>query len=322
MKKKEIFILAVIIVLLGGYLFLRNTDRSRYALPRLENSSADSITRMELTASGETVELVRSDNRWLIGEHAFPADDSKVRDILSTLEALKLTALVSESGAYPTYGLTNDEKIDVRAWAGDRMVRNLAIGKTANTYQHTFVLVGDDPNVYHAGGNFRKTFDQSVAGLRDKTALSFTPSEITGIDILHDGTFQSLSLESPPAETSPAPDAATGESGAEAAKPVWMTFGGALADEDAVERLLSQLAYLNCSGYLDGKNMDDFSDPVSTITLKGTETYTLSLYEGEESKTDRPATSSQNEYPFVLDETSATRLSEALGQLLDSEEEG
>jgi hypothetical protein len=319
MKKKEYIILAVIIVLLGGYLFLRNTDRSRYALPAIATTSGDNITRIEITASGETIRLDRIDDQWQIGDQAFPADSSEISEMLSVLEKLTLTALVSESGAYPTYDLTDEKKIDIRAWADDRVVRNFAIGKTANTYQHTFVLIGNDPNVYHADGNFRQTFDQSVAGLRDKTALSFTASEISGIDILSDGKFLSLSLENPPAETSSTPDKTTGESGADAAKPVWMIFGGGTADEDAIERLLSQLAYLNCSGYLDDRKKEDFSEPVSTITLKGAETYTLSLYKGEASETDCPAVSSQNEYPFILNETACSRLSETLAQILDSE---
>jgi hypothetical protein len=199
--KKEYLILAVIIVLLGGYLFLRYTDLARYEMPALETASAESITRVALTSYGETVELIRTDNGWQIGDHAYPADPSKAKEILSVLEGLKLSALVSESGAYSTYDLTDGQKIGVQAWAGDRRVRNFAVGKTAATYRHTFVRIGDDPNVYHAEGNFRKSFDHRIDDLRDKTALSFTTAEITGIDILSDGNFLSLSLAPPPAET-------------------------------------------------------------------------------------------------------------------------
>jgi len=319
MKKKEYIILAVVIVLLGGYLFLRNTDRSQYNLPVPEITASDDISRIEITASGDTIDLTRNGDRWQIGEKAYPADASKVNEMLSVLEKLKLTALVSETGVYSPYDLTEDKKIDVRAWTGDRMVRELAIGKTADTYQHTFVRLGDDPNVYHAEGNFRQTFEQSVEDLRDKTALSFDAGDITGIDIVSAEKHLSLTLEDQPAEASASSEAASEENDANAPEPVWMGDDGTAADNDAVRRLLSQLAYLNCSGYLEGKLKQDFSAPVSTITLKGKETYTLLLYEKEGAGTVCPAVSSQNAYPFTLSETTCTRLNETLAKLLGIE---
>lgn len=315
MKKKEYIILAVIIVLLGSYLFLRNNDRSQYELPALENAAGDDITRIEITTSEESLELSRNGDQWQIGENAYPADASKVSEMLSVLGELKLTALVSETGVYSPYNLTDDKKVGVQAWAGERMVRNVAIGKTADTYQHTFVRIGDDPNVYHASGNFRQTFDQSVEDLRDKTALSFTTGDITGIDIVSGEAHLFLSLKDQPAETMPSPEGTSGENESGAPEPVWMKDDGTLADADTVQRLLSQLAYLNCSGYLDGRQKEDFTEPMSTITLKGKETYTLSLYETEESETGCPAVSSQNAYPFTLSETACTRLNEILEKL-------
>lgn len=319
MKKKEYIILALIIVLLGGYLFLRNTNRSTYELPVLDSASSDKFTRIEITASGETIDLVRSGDRWLIGELAYPADASRVSEMLSALEKLKLTALVSETGAYSPYDLTEDKKIEVRAWTGDRLMRDLAIGKTANTYQHTFVRLGEDPNVYHADGNFRQTFDQSVESLRDKTALSFNIGEITGIELVSGEKHLSLSLENQTANAEPSLEKASEKTDSEAPEPVWMTDGGAPADEEAVQRLLSQLAYLNCSGYLEGRKKEDFSLPAGTITLKGKETYCLSLYETEGSEMSCPAVSSQNAYPFTLSETACKRLRETLDAILGSE---
>jgi len=320
MKKKEYIILAVIIVLLGSYLFLRSTDRSRYELPVFDSIAVDHIDKIEITSSGETVVLARRSDRWEIGEKAYPADAAEVSEMLSVLEKLKLTALVSETGAYSPYDLTDDKKIQVRSWAGDRMVRNISIGKTADTYRHTFVRLGDDPSVYHADGNFRQTFDRSVDSLRDKTALSFAAGDITGIDIVSAAKRISLSLKDPPTEAAPSQETSE-ETDSTATEPVWMNDDDTAAESDAVQRLLSQLAYLNCNGYLEGKQKEDFTDPVSTISLKGKETYTLSLYETAESETDCPAVSNQNAYPFTLSETSCNRLNEIIEKLLGIEKE-
>jgi hypothetical protein len=319
MKKKEYIILAVIIVLLGSYLFLRNNDRSRYDLPVLPNANAVDITRVDIITAEDALGLELMDGLWLIGENAYPADASRVDEMLSALEKLALTALVSESGAYSAYDLTEDKCIRVQAWEGDRKVRDLVIGKAANTYRHTFVRVGDDPDVYHADGNIRSAFDHNLDSLRDKTALSFSVDDITGIEIVSAGKTRSFILETPPEEiTSPSGEVSE-KPDSDAPEPIWMTGDGVQADEDALDRLLSQLAYLNCSSYLVGRTKEAFTEPLSTITLTGKETCTLSIYGEEESEGECPAVSSQNNYPFVLNETTCSRLSESIERIFNPE---
>jgi hypothetical protein len=322
MKSKEYIALGVIIVLLGAYLVLRNGDRSQYELPVLPEVAGKEITRIRISAPEHTLTITGSDDGWHIGENRYPADEPRVEAMLSALDELRLTALVSEAGVYDRYNLTDDKRIGVEAWIDERLVRDFDIGKTADTYQHTFVRLRNNPNVFHADSNFRNTFDQTLEGLRDKSALSFTVSEITGIDIISDEKRLTLTLENQTGETPLSQDAATGETDSQPPEKVWMKEDGPSADEDVVQGLLSQLAYLNCDGYLEGLQKEDFSEPISTITMKGRETFTLSLYEKGEEDTACPAISNQNDYPFTLDETACNRLSESLAKILDSEAGG
>jgi len=309
MKSKEYIVLGVIIVLLGAYLFLRSGDRSRYELPALPETAADEVSKIEISAPGQALSLTRSDDQWRIGENNYPADGTRVKAMLSALDELKLTALVSEAGIYDGYDLTDDKKIEVAAWIGDRLVRAFDIGKVADTHQHTFVRLRNDPNVYHAGSNFRETFDQPLEDLRDKAALSFSASDITGIDIVSAEKHLSLSLGED-----------SGETDSQASEPVWMKGDGSPADAGVVQRLLSQLAFLNCDSYLEGRQKKDFPMPLCTLALKGKETYTLSLYEKEATETMAcPAVSSQNDYPFTLSETACTRLTETLEKITGTE---
>lgn len=318
MKIKDYFVLAIIIVLLGAYLLVRNGSQIQYELPVLETADQNNITRIEIKTSGADIAVFQRDAHWEIGDAAYPADTNQVNDMLSVLEKLTLTALVSETEAYSRYNLADDQKIAVQAWTGDRMVRDLVIGKTADTYQHTFVRIGEDPNIYHANGNFRQTFDQSVENLRDKTAVSFSIDDITGVEIDFAEKHLSLALkDEPPADI----DSVSSDPESEAS--IWINEAdGTPADTETIQRLLSQLAYLNCSGYLEGKTKEDFNTPVSTIRLVGKGPITLSLFEKIGSETECPAFSSQNDYPFTLDETACTRLSEALEKLFDSGTEG
>ena len=129
MKLKEFIVLAVVIILLGTYLFLRKNDRSQYELPAVSTVNSQEISRIEIISTGNTVELKRSGDQWQIGEKLYPADESKVKNLLEALERLKLTDLVSEAKAYARYDLSDEKKISVKAWANEQLVRNIDIGK-------------------------------------------------------------------------------------------------------------------------------------------------------------------------------------------------
>ena len=323
MKLKELVVLAVVIILLGTYIFLRSSDRSQYELPPISSITGKEISRIEIASSGKVVELTRSGDQWRIGEKLYPADETKVQNILKALEALKLTALVSESKAYARYDLTDEKKISVKAWAGDRLVRDLDIGKVADTYQHTFVRLDDNPNVYHAQNNFRRTFDQTTETMRDLTALSFNTPDIKEIEISSDGNSLTLTLEKQPGKKLQSEAETAGETtdqpSSEKSSQVWLTKDGKPAPPDAVQRLLSQLAHLTCNGYLKDDQTKDFKDPVRTFVLKGDQTYSLSIFNKQESETSYPATSSQNSYPFTLSDSTWTRLMESLDSLFGTE---
>ena len=331
MKPKEFIVLAVVIILLGTYLFLRNNNRSQYDLPSVSAVKSEEISLIEIVSFGKTVELTRSDDEWQIGENRYPADESKVNNLLKELEGLKLTALVSEAKAYARYDLSDEKKISVKAWVGDQLVRNIEIGKNADTYQHTFVRLGDNPNVYHAQNSFRRTFDQTTDSLRDKTALSFDTAEIKEIQISSDDNSLTLSLGEPPDERDKSSQegetsgkiadqpSSEGSPASEESSPVWLAEDGNPAPADAVQRLLSQLAFLRCSGYLKDDQTEVLEHPVRTIILKGDRTYSLSIFGKQESETSYPATSSQNSYPFMLSDSTWTRLTESLDALFGIE---
>ena len=67
--KKEFFILAIIIVVLVGYLFFKNRDRTQYQLPDLAKIEQNQISKLELTQSGKDIVLNKKDNAWYIAPH-------------------------------------------------------------------------------------------------------------------------------------------------------------------------------------------------------------------------------------------------------------
>ncbi len=312
--KKEYFFIALAIVLLAGYLAVRKTDRTEYQLPAIAKVAASDFIRIEIARQEGTVVLEKKDTTWLIQPEAYLADSGKVTAMLDDLEKLSLTALVSDSKSYSRYDLEPDKAIRVKAWAGDGLKRDIQIGKPAPTFQHTFVRVGDAPEVYHAQQNLKNAFDQTADKLRDKTVLAFSLEEVTEIAITREGkqtVIRKSETAQPPAAPAPAP--AEGAPPVDAAvKPAevqWLTDQGKPADLSKINRLLSTLSRLSCESYLDGKSISDLSNPIASIVIKGKKDYTLTLYaKTEKDATNYPASSSETGSVFILSDRQAEPL--------------
>jgi hypothetical protein len=326
--KKELLFIAIAIVLLIGYLSVRETDRNEYRLPSFDKIAASDISRIEIARSEGPVILEKKDNGWVIQPKAYTADSGKVNTLLSDLEKVSLTALVSESKSYTRYDLDPDKVIRIKAWVGDALKRDIQIGKPASTFQHTFVRVGDGAEVYHAWQNLRTAFDQTADKLRDKTVLAYGMDEVKEVSIHREGkqvvirktemapaaepaapVQGAAGSDAKPAEG--APTAQTPSQPAEGApksdappKPAevrWVTDEGKAADLSKMNKLLSAMSRLSCESYLEGKTAADLGAPIGTIVVKGNKDYTLNIY----AKADKdakvyPASSSESADVFTL----------------------
>jgi hypothetical protein len=302
--RKEYIIIVAIILVLSLYLLLRKTDRTLYQLPKVPPLSKPEISRIEISKGDISIVLNRNDKNWGIAPQGYPADNGKVKKMLDIIGQLTLTALVSESKNYTRYDLDDENKITVRAWAGNTLSREFDIGKTAPSYRHTFVKLQGDHRVYHARENFRQTFDHTLENLRDKTVLSFEKTEIQEIHISKEEISLVLILKELPMEES-------ASRGPEAQIPLplkteWQSSDGRGADKSEVDRLLTTLSHLRCERYVDEYKKEDFAKPIYSIQLKGVQDYGLSIFERmDKDVKSYPATSSQNDYPFLLPERKA-----------------
>ncbi|MBW2030963.1 MAG: DUF4340 domain-containing protein [Deltaproteobacteria bacterium] len=318
--KKEYLVLALVIIALSAYLFLRHEDRSGYSLPKLPPLPKAAIDRIEIAKGGRTLTLQRKDDRWVLPPEGYRADPEKVRQILDTLEGLALTALVSERRSYERYGLDEQGRIRVKAWAGDQLSRELEIGRVAPSFQHTFVKMGTMEGVYHAQGNFRGSFDLNLDEIRDKKVLAFSESEITQIEIKEKDRAVILSRQQPPVEvkTSGGGEGKKGEETRQ--RPAWKSKDGKEVKEERLKDLLFVLSRLKCSRYLYGRKKEEFTEPIYRLHLKGAKDYVFSIYspEGVEGK-EYPSTSSESDSPFYLSEGQAKRIMVPLKEILVKE---
>jgi hypothetical protein len=282
------------------------------------------ITKIEIMGAEKTIELNRQGSDWKISPHAYPADASKVKDMLDVFTEFTLTALVSESKNYQIYELDDTQRTRVKAWAKDRVVAEFDVGKAVSSFRHTFVKLPGNSNVYHARGNFRRKFDVSIDDLRDKVVLSFASDTIQEIAVQQGETLSIFRKISPTPE-----DEQPDSSGAEEKpqplpeKKKWVNEKNEMADESVVSRILSTLADLKCDTYIDGKTKTDLGQPVYTIRLKGTQEHSLSLYNAlEESDEQYPASSSDNPFLFMLPKWRVDNIMKAPAEIMGKKEDG
>lgn len=330
--KKEYIVLGIVIALLAAYLLLHDANRSRYELPAVPAIEGKALTKIEIKKTDGTVTLNRQADDWTIGDQAWPADAEKVKSIVAAIADLRLTALVSTAKAYERYDLTDEKKITVTAWAGDKPSRTFDIGKAADTYQHTFVMLPGDPNVYHAMKNFRKTFEERADGLRTQKVFSVKAVEVSEIKLEKEGKTVVFNRKDVPVEKET--KAADGNAAADDPKAVaddpkkdadpsppeseivWQTEAGENADKEALERLFSKVSDLRCEAYINDKKTQDFEKPTHTLTLRTEKkSYTLSVFE----KTEQgyPGVSSENAYPFLFRQYDIEGLKKEIGTLLE-----
>ena len=319
--KKEYGILAAIIAALVLYLILRSPDRSHYRLPRVPDLAGAEVSKIEISTIDTSIILSKKDDRWYIAPQGYPANENKAKDMLSTIGTLTLTALVSESRNYDRYDLGEDKKITVRAYEGNTLRREFDVGKTAPSYQHTFVKLAGDDRIFHAQGNFRTKFDQAVENLWDRAVLSFERTEIQEIQITKGNESILVAQKQVPVEVSVSEKANAEGKPPPKSEKVWESADGKKGDESKLNRLLTALSNLRCEEYLENRGKDDFTNPIYTITLKGVQEYSLSLFaKTDKDAKDYPAISSQRDFPFLLADRQADNIMKNPNEMLEKAE--
>jgi len=295
--KKEYVILAVLLIALTAYLVFRSSDRSLYQLPSMPEVDRETISKIEISKSGETVVLNKKDNKWYVGPKEYPADEKVMKDMLDLIGTVTHTALVSESKNYKRYDLTDDAKIEMKAWAGEKMIRHLEIGKEASTYRHTFIKLPGDYKVYQTKGNYQSKFDKDTDELRDKVIMAFDKAGIKKIDVFKDNKWMELTrVEEKDTKTA-----------------AWEDKDGKRADSQKIGELLNIISDMSGEEYIEDRKKEDLKDPIYIYKMTGEREYTLSIFDKEDKESKKyPSISSENDYPFILHEYDVNRMKEKL----------
>ena len=313
--KTEYAILLVVIVALGLYLAFRSTDRTTYNLPDIPDLSATDLTRIEIRHGEHTVTLTRQDDGWQVSPGDYPADDRLVNRMIDDLANLTVTALVSESQNYARYDLDDQHQIRVTAYQDGKVVRAFDIGKAADTMRHTHIMLAGNPDVYHAQGNFRNDFDQTVESLRDKSVMAFKPDAVTEFTIETAGNTFTL-------QKVPAPKASEDAAAQPAPEATWQIVNGPTMADKKVLSFLTDLSGLKCRAYITDQPKTDFSKPTYLIRIQSEAASTLEIFvPADEKASEFPARSSLRQDPFTLSDFDVDPIKTFLTDLKGDEKE-
>jgi hypothetical protein len=314
--KKEYILLTVLILALAGYLFLKKRNQLHYTLPVTPVIAKADIVKLELQKGTQQTILTKKDNAWSISPGNYPADSEKIDKIISDINGFSINTLISESGDYLRYDLTEDKKITVKVHGEKGLLFTFAVGKRATTFKHTFVMIEGDKRVFQTQGNFRNDFDQGPQDLRDKKVMAFEKDAVVSLEIV-DGS-KVLNLKK---RVSKDKDAEQKTAAAQTTVPgSWTTSTGKEVSETAMADLFSLLTGLQCDSYLENKKKQDFKDkdPLISITLRGEKGATLSIFEKNDHKdkdTGNPAISSGSSSPFILQKLKVEQIRKTLKEL-------
>lgn len=331
-KKEFIVLSGIILALILVLIFTGDRERVTYRIPKLDTIDREEIDRIEVEKAGEKVVLSTAEEGWKILPGEYPADKSKVDDMLEIITGLTLTELASEKENYDRYDLDDGSRISVKAFKNDTLLRAFHVGKTSSTYSHTYVRLDDGKRVFHARESFRSTFEQETEDLRNKKVMAFDKNEISRISLTGGELEEPLILEKKavPVETPPEEaETENEEEKTEEAEPAppaeeeaWMLGDGTLAKKTEVDSLLSHVSDLSCDSFIEDKSKEDFTEPLFTIVLTGNKEYTLKIFDkGEEENAKYPVLSSESPYPFRLTKYNAERIMKKKDDLFEKEEE-
>ncbi len=315
--KKEYLFLLVIIVILAAYILFHKSDQMHYQLPELPKLKTKDITKLEISQPEQKTTLKRSNGQWTIEPEGYQASQTQVQKLLDSVSDLRFTALASTSRTYDRYELSKSERILVKVWQEDNLVRSFYIGKAGENYSTAFVKLTDDPNIYVVSSNLKNKFSQDKSQLRDKTVLSFDRTKIETVNLKSNNRQIAIMKQKIPANKT---QSANGTGSAKQYD--WKTEGKTRVVSKEVDKLLGLISDLHCSKYLPEESKISDLKLVCTISLKNKVDYLLKLYLPESGEREDKGqkrytgTSSGSQDPFILAQSTGDQIVKSVESLL------
>ena len=353
MKRSTLYLIVVIAIFSLVLIVTRNNNRagpsrvkklSALQLEKIQLKKLDIKTSNELIAlykgsakkdqSGNQNNDAANDvsaEAWTIGDKRYKSDDTKVIKLVNAFASNMTLELVSDITLDKSqYNLDDENKIEVTLYGvnsktddknlktnqeGFQLLRRLYIGKNATTYNHVYVSLEGDDNIYQVAAALRSTFDITSDSLRDKLILTFDSHEIDTLEIQNtSGITYILSQEADKKinENDNANNDAT-------QKLSWYDKKGNRYKDASIDAMVNALTSLKCKEFLPETKeeiaLEEKVERVLTIKTKGGTKHILYILSNKTDDNHTRAYSSGSRFGFVLENNTSESLLKSIREL-------
>jgi len=213
MKTRKLLLLAAVAALGAAYALVSVFSRPDSIKTLALAEKPDSI-QIE-PRGGPSLLLAVDGDKWVVGEKKYAADAFAVDALLKAAESVKVLETVSSGGDDERYGLADGGNLVLTAKKGDKVLRRLAVGKTASTSRQTYVRLDGGSSVLLVSDDLNRTFGKKEDELRDRIVLKFETKDLKAIGtsgrtnyrLAKSGTPETWKVASPQADIDLKPDA-------------------------------------------------------------------------------------------------------------------
>lgn len=282
---------AALVVVLSVVFVLQETitpERNTIPVPTL----ADTVDRLVVSGDSGPIELVRSNQDWLVGDQEYPADAAVVEGLLETLRGLSSAEVISGRGNHQDYGLTEDQWRQIRVFDGDIEPVALQLGDRAAAGGGVYGRINRSREVVLLPGAILDAAPADPAAYRRTQMARLEVDTIVEVEFrLADAPPWSITRED--------------------ASDTWVSSDGREIEDGRFQNLFTELSALRAQGF---PETDPTGEPLVEILVRRADDapVTIRLWPPKEDR-NLPATVTGSPYPFYVPEWRARRL--VLGQL-------
>ncbi len=313
MKKKSIFILlAVLVVLVAAVFILEGPLIKRSKVKAAQESilfpgfETDQVSSVDIKTRDKNVKLKKEDNAWVVATAGnYPADPESIEDMLGKVKDLKSTLTASKSADKHSQFEVDGSGVEVTMLGtGEKPLAHFFVGKMGPDYISTYVRKADQDEVLLVGEYLRGVFDKGARGWRDRTIFDFDASQV-----------QTLTLVSE--EKGEIAIAAQEDGGWQIIKPEVFP-----AEKEAVDDIVREISRLEADDFAEKK--EEVADPLKEYKLDKPQSKIMAdlndgtaraLFVGDESGYRRYVKREDKDTIFLVSKSKIDRIFKGLEEL-------
>lgn len=183
-----IFVFLLLIVLIFENPFGKSEDvkRTEEAKPLFPDFKKEQVAKIEITAKGETTELAKQNDEWVVATmENYPADGEGVKELLGKVAEFDNSKHVSDNPKNQADFQVDSSGVEAKLFdENDKLLAHLFVGKNTPGIFNSYVRVADSNDVYVGEGYLQSTFDKGTQTWKDRSIFSFNKGIVTQIDIV------------------------------------------------------------------------------------------------------------------------------------------